>query len=153
MECGTVIIGTSQLRTLTLINPTSSDLHFRLKAQDSIDGQPTSTTSCGMQYSAPAPTGWFVLRPRLYLNSKLFSLSILLVICYLLCLLVQSSWLHLKECSLLTSKQTLDWLWDHRSVSTIQLLLPINCSPANVSFKNSSNHGNTCTFMCANDII
>ena len=48
MECGTVIIGTSQQRTLTLINPTSSDLHYRLKAQDSTDGQPTSTSSCSM---------------------------------------------------------------------------------------------------------
>jgi hypothetical protein len=48
MECGTVIIGTSQQRTLTLINPTSSDLHYRLKASDSIDGQPISTSSCSM---------------------------------------------------------------------------------------------------------
>ena len=62
MECGTVIIGTAQQRTLTLINPTASDLHFRLKVQDSIDGQPTSTMSCGMQDSVLVPTR-FVLRP------------------------------------------------------------------------------------------
>ena len=50
MDCGTVIIGTSQQRTLTLTNPTSSDLHYRLKVQDCIGDELSTNSSCGMAY-------------------------------------------------------------------------------------------------------